>query len=148
MAKQYVFRLRKPFVRRNCLDFIERLNIDETKKKHWIVTVKEGYEDRSEAQNNLYHLWVGVLSEAIFEATGVRKTKEEIKAWLQLMFLGETEVDMPGRTFHVIRSTRELNVAQMAEYLNHVDAFAAQDLDTPLPRPEDQYYLALMGDRS
>lgn len=98
-------------------DVIRSLSVEEP----WEVEVRQYRVKRSGAQNRL--LWA--IYTEMAEHTG--HTPEEIHMALKLKFLarqvvtvGHEEVTIPG-------STTKLDVAEFSDYLEQVQAFAAQE---------------------
>lgn len=97
-----------------------------------IIEIRRDKDNRSTKQNNLYWMWLKVLSE-----TG--HSEDELHTILRHKFLGYTEVTTKGETIKELRSTTKLKVGEFKEYLEEIDMFSAQ-YGIILPRPEDLYY--------
>lgn len=99
------------------------------------IRCQEAKDTRSIRQNAF--LWAGVYSEISLQARicGERWVAEAYHELFKRMFLGYRYERAPGvagvsgdRAIRVLRSTTELSVKQMSEYLEKVLAYGATDL--------------------
>ena len=103
------------------------------------VTMKTVKTTRSLEQNSLYWMWVGILAD---ESGYTKKGMHD--ALRDALLEPVTYVDLKtGETKSRLRSTTELSVSEFTEYLNAVEEFAADFMGCMLPRPEDQYAVAM-----
>lgn len=115
----------------------------EASQEHpWQVIIQPYKMTRSKAQNALYWMWVDHIS------TARNLEKDEVHLKLAFKFLPLQQFDKPLKIHGVEigvfpKSTTKLNTHEFADYLNNIEAFAAQELDLLLPRP-DEYYLAAL----
>ena len=93
---------------------------------------------RSAAQNRLYWMWLHVMA----QDTGYDDM--ELHLLFRETFLGYEVVSVRGENVMALRSTTELTVRQMTDYLNLVSRVAIF-LDIILPYPDDYGYA--MGER-
>ena len=114
--------------RQIALDFIAGLNLD----KEWDVTVERHKDKRSLSQNALLHRWFGIIA----DETG--NTRDDIKEAYRDMFLDKVPVQIGGKECLVGRSTTKLSTAEMAEFMDKVQAHAASELGILLPLPFQQ----------
>lgn len=94
-----------------------------------LITISPNKQSRSVKQNALYWSWLKILEE-----TG--NTQMAMHTYLASEFLEPEIEEVHGRSVLVIKSTTQLSVKEMAEYLLHVEEFA-DDIGVNLPRPED-----------
>tara|TARA_Y100000034_G_C6571654_1_gene247787 strand:+ start:49 stop:432 length:384 start_codon:yes stop_codon:yes gene_type:complete len=105
---------------------IGRLNIE----KAWNVSVKPYRRKRSLNQNALLHKWFDII------ASDIGDSPASVKADLKAEFCPAIESKVtPGKMRPL--DTSEMNTAQMAEFMNRIEAFAASELAVMLPVPED-----------
>ena len=107
-----------------------------------IRIVMERYSpQRSTEAGNLYWLWMGHMAKH-FSRKGNKFDKDDMHDLMRHQFLGY-ETKTIGRTqlSPQLRSTKkgEITTAEMCEYMQKVDAWAA-DHGCLLPRPEDNDY--------
>lgn len=114
-------------VKANLIAFIEALPAD----KAWCVEIDLLRKKRSLPQNSLMWDWYTVIGNEI------GYTKDEMHDVLREKFLPWHEVEICGIKRKVLTSTSsdDFTTAMMAEYLDHIDRFAAQELGILLPHP-------------
>lgn len=98
-----------------------------------VITIKEDKMTRSEKQNKLYWKWIGILS----SETGY--TKDAMHDIMRDKFLGYRTVKTKDKSIQALRSTTELKIEEMKDYLIDIDMFAIE-FGIMLPRPEDLYF--------
>ena len=103
------------------------------KPKKYIVEIKEAKEKRSNLQNNLYWVYMGILS----EHTGY--TPEEVHIELKEKFLGyyEKANKANGEVKRFIVESKKLDTLEFTKYIESVRLYAMQDLDCYLPLPQE-----------
>ena len=96
-------------------------------------------EKRSTSANALYWQWLTVMAKH-FSRKGQSFTKDDMHDLMRHRFLGY-EAKTIGKTEiqPQLKSTAELDTAQMCEYMTKIDAWCA-DHGCLLPRPEDNDY--------
>lgn len=119
--------LRDDRQRRHAIDLITKLD----PKKLWVVIVKRYVQRRSNSQNNLYHLWIGIIA----DHTG--HDHDEICEIVKGKFLKPIIVDVDGDLIEIRPSTTKLSTAEFTDYLEKISAWAATMLGISLPYPED-----------
>ena len=97
-----------------------------------IISIKRDIMTRSGKQNDMYWAWLGVLSE-------VGYTDKEMHKLMKVEHLGYENTTIGDKVVTELRSTKDLKVGEMKEYLDKIDRFAA-DLGIILPREEHLYY--------
>ena len=112
--------------------YIERLPQGKT----YDVTVTLRRERRTVPQNALYWLWIQCI------ATETGGDKEQIHTELKVMFAPRRHVRGIYDDVPVPVSTTALDTAQMTQYLEAVQTFAAAEMGIVLPTPEDKAYEA------
>ena len=98
------------------------------------LTIKKQTKDRSISQNALMWMWFACIA----DTTG--NTKEEVHDAYCYMFLSRP-VTMGSRSGIIPMGTSGLNTEEMKEFLDKVQADAAQ-MGITLPDPGDQYFEA------
>lgn len=98
------------------------------------LTIKKQAKDRSVSQNALMWMWFACIA----DTTG--NTKEEVHDAYCYMFLSRP-VTMGSRSGIIPMGTSGLNTEEMKEFLDKVQADAAQ-MGITLPDPGDQYFEA------
>ena len=92
---------------------------------------------RTLPQNSLMWMWYQCME----DSTGT--PKEDIHDFYKAKFL-RREITIEGQTCIVVGSTKDLNTAQMTNYLEKVKADAATEFGIILPLPEDRHYQAFI----
>lgn len=107
-----------------------------------VVTVDKHKKNRSLAQNSLYWKWIGEMRDFYLESTGEPLTAESIHDDLRRAFLKvkPTTDIVTQRPKLDTESTKTLNVAPFAEYLNKIHAHAATSWGLTLTIPPDLRY--------
>lgn len=100
-----------------------------------VIDIKEDKPTRSQAQNDLYWAWLGVLTE-----TGYTKT--ELHKLFRHEHLGYEVNEINGVKIEELRSTKALKVAEFKDYLDQIDRFAAE-FGILLPKDKDLYYQSM-----
>lgn len=100
------------------------------------VDIKKVQSVRSIAQNRLYWMWVGIMS----DETG--HTKKEMHEFLKDEFLLPEIIEAFGKTITIKPSTKNLKVGEFSTFLEKVDFFAGE-FGIELPKPEDQWAVAM-----
>lgn len=102
-----------------------------------VVVIKPAEDKRSLAQNALSWIWYGEMA----KETG--HSVQDIHDICCRQFLGVRVIErFDGSTFEALNTTRDLKVKPFTEYLERVDAWAAE-LGFLLSRPQDVYYRAM-----
>lgn len=99
------------------------------------LTIKKQAKDRSINQNALMWMWFACIS----DTTG--NTKEEVHDAYCYMFLSRP-VTMGRRMGVIPTGTSKLTTEEMKDFLDKVQADAANELGITLPSPDDQYFEA------
>ena len=97
-----------------------------------IISITRDKMTRSGKQNKMYWAWLGVLSEC-------GHTDKELHKLMKLQYLGYETTIIGDKEVTELRSTTDLKVGEMKEYLDKIDNFAAE-LGIILPREEHLYY--------
>ena len=115
--------------RKRALYIIEHLSIEFPMK----VTIEKHVKKRSLSQNALYHKWIDILGDHFgYE-------RDEMAEELKRMFVpaqGRVTKKALDGGIREFCTTTKLNTAEMKEYMNAIDRFAAQN-NVILPHPED-----------
>lgn len=137
MNKRYILRAdtQKAFISSQ----IEHLPADGSME----IIIRPHKTTRTIEQNNLYWLWVGFMADEI----GYKKNQLHDALRGSLL----APVVYPDLNTGVVkerlRSTTELSVGEFTEYLNAIEEWAADFMGMTLPRPEDQYAIAMGYER-
>lgn len=121
--------------RLNCLEHIRQQKLDKPLQ----VDIKIYKKNRSNSQNNLYHMW----KKQIADETG--ETEDELHKKLKVRFLGVVESECEGVTLTEPISTRTLDTVAFSRFLNKIEALGVF-LNITLKMPDD-YALAMMYDK-
>lgn len=114
-------------VKANLIAYIQSLPAE----KAWRIEIDLLRKKRSLPQNSLMWDWYTAIGNEI------GYTKDEMHDVLREKFLPWHEVEICGIKRKVLTSTSDpsFTTAMMAEYLDHIDRFAAQELGILLPHP-------------
>ena len=118
------------------LENMTRSMFKEIKGDIVIVEMKPDVQSRSTKQNKLYWKWLGVLEE-----TG--NSQGALHRYLASEYLDTEVEEVNGKPILVIKSTTQLSVKDMANYLERVSE-VADERGCILPRPEDLYLESMM----
>ena len=155
--KRRIFTIRSEVVIKNLTSFLESLPLEPEIE----VIVQEKKKDRTVAQNRLYRLWGGEISE------NLGWSRKEVYAYLRRKFLvqiyerddqGFAEmVDSIRKVYsmgmqkratkihdYIVErtSTGSATLKQFMEYLKEIERYAAEN-GIPLTFPDDRYYSAM-----
>lgn len=125
-----LFIIRDSVRRDNCLSYIRSINFEA---KPIQVDIKPYRKNRSSAQNRTMWAWLHVLS----EHTGY--DAEELHELFKARFLGVEAREVMGQQVFITKSTAKLTTQQFAEYMNKIEAVAAE-MGVRLPIPDDYAY--------
>lgn len=112
--------------RDNCLNYIRGLNLG----KRMQVEIKPYRKNRSQAQNRTMWAWINTLA----DHTGY--SPDELHEMFKQRFLGFHHKEIMGETVLIAKSTTKLSTHEFAEYMNKIEAVAAQ-MGVQLPIPDD-----------
>ena len=107
--------------------------------KRVAVTIENLRSHRSVSQNR--YLW-GVVYPLIADTTGY--TENEVHEWAKAQYLKPHIVTVAGRVREITKSTTELSVGEMVEYIENLISLAA-DLGVHVPSPEEAGYISNHG---
>ena len=99
----------------------------------YTITIKRASEKRSISQNDLMWMWMQCIS----SETGT--PKDDIYMYYCKKFLMKT-IQVGERLERIYNTSSKLNTEQMTEFLNKIQADAAQELGITLPQPEDRFF--------
>lgn len=99
------------------------------------VELKEIRQKRTLSQNAIFHLWIGVIADAIGEYD-----RESVKRDVKQLFLGTSEAynRFTGELIQVEAKTSKLSTEQMSDLLSRVQHWAREELGVYLPSPDDE----------
>ena len=101
----------------------------------YVITIKRMNTKRSIDQNNLMWMWF----ECISRETGTNK--DDIYMYYCKKFLCKI-ITIGEKQEKIYNTSSHLNMAQMTDFLNNIQADAAQELGIRLPQPEDRFFEA------
>lgn len=101
----------------------------------WVVTIKQFRPKRTIQQNKLMWMWINEVAGYVADYTGY--TEREIHAFFKEQFLKPKLIEINGR-FAQERTTTELEIPEMVEYLNRIHAWATTELGMTLTLPKEQ----------
>jgi hypothetical protein len=119
--------------RKTLINVINQIPLDGKMK----VEIKKVTSKRSDAQNKLYWMWVGILADEL------GYTKIEMHESLVQSLLAPVVKEIHGKMITIWPSTTSLKVGEFAEFLNDIDVFSITDLGITLPKPMDEYHMAM-----
>ena len=99
----------------------------------YVITIKKLNEKRSIAQNDLMWMWFACIE----RETGTNK--DDVYMYYCKKFLMKT-IQVGERMERIYNTSSKLNTLQMTEFLNKIQADAAQELGIRLPLPEDRFF--------
>ena len=101
----------------------------------YVMTIKRMSKKRSIQQNDLLWMWM----ECISRETGTGKDDVYMyyckKFLMKIITIGEKQEK-------IYNTSSKLNTEQMTDFLNKIQADAAQELGIRLPQPEDRFFEA------
>jgi len=97
------------------------------------VIITKYKKDRTKAQNALYHMWVGIIS----NDTG--NSHDELCEIFKLKFLGSETLSALGFKIERPKSTTKLTTQEFTDYLDKIEVLAIS-IGIRLPRPDDLYH--------
>ena len=103
------------------------------------ITIENLRSHRSVSQNR--YLW-GVVYPLIADTTGY--TENEVHEWAKAQYLKPHVVTVAGRVREITKSTTELSVGEMVEYIENLISLAAE-LGVHVPSPEEAGYISNHG---
>ena len=109
---------------------VERINALNP-SKIWEIVIRPYRKPRTLDQNALIHSWFALI------ASETGNDPEDVKEALKAKFLPARFVDIDGEMIEVRRSTAKLNVQEMSEFCNRMQAWAASELGIQLPTRDD-----------
>lgn len=101
----------------------------------YVITIKRMNTKRSIAQNDLMWMWFDCIS----RETGT--SKDDIYMYYCKKFLCKI-ITIGEKREKIYSTSSKLNTEQMTEFLNNIQADAAQELGIRLPQPEDRFFEA------
>lgn len=102
--------------------------------KGWVVTIKRKTKRRTRSQNALMWMWLNDIAKKMSEATGYEK--DEIHELFKQNFLEPRTIEADGLVAQV-RSTTDLSVQEMSEYLGRIQRYCEQNMGIFVPLPEE-----------
>lgn len=98
------------------------------------VELREVKQKRTLPQNAIFHLWIGVIADAIGEYD-----RESVKRDVKQLFLGTREEynRFTGELIQVEAKTSKLTTEQMGDLLSRVQHWAIEELGVYLPSPDE-----------
>lgn len=99
------------------------------------VIIRKKENNRSAAQNRLFHMWMREVSQGYAETIGEWYAPEVWKEYFKKIHLGQETI----RGVDVTRGTSKLKVAEMADFLTWVDHYCGSEFGIILTHPLDLY---------
>ena len=99
----------------------------------YTITIKKANEKRSIPQNDLMWMWLACIE----RETGT--PKDDVYMYYCKKFLMKT-IQVGDRLERIYSTSSKLNTGQLTEFLNRIQADAAQELGITLPQPEDRFF--------
>lgn len=123
------FRIRNNQAVENCIKAIQELKFEDDMQ----VEIKPYVAKRSIDANNLYWMWIDVIS----KYTGY--AKNEMHDVMRAKFLKINFRVVDGIKLTELTSTTSLNTKDFNNYMHDIEAFAVEN-DIKLPYPEELIY--------
>lgn len=118
------------------------------------VIIKPFKSKRSINQNNLFHMWVGEISDYLIRHGRVDWNEEKTKENLKRTFLGVEKSESVNmitgeRTVqYVTRHTSDLDIGDMHYFMNQVFTWTLDALGFSLTIPEDSEFMKLRNQQN
>ena len=100
---------------------------------NYLLSIKKEVKKRTLDQNALMWLWFTCIE----HETGTNKN--DIHDYYCMLFLRRT-ANINGEERVIISGTSKLNTAQFTDFLNKIQADAANEFGIKLPNPDDLYF--------
>lgn len=113
--------------------FLENPKVDKA-----VIEIKQDKLTRSQAQNELYFMWV---DDYIRQELGYSK-QETHKALVEELLGYDITTGLNGKEVTSLKETKNMKVAEFSRYLEEVDRLSA-GLGIMLPHPDDLYWKAM-----
>lgn len=120
-------------VKSNCARFIQSLATDQD----LTVTIQKKRQSRSLKQNKLLHKWLSVIRDERHLAGYDLHSVDIWKEYFCQRFLEPETNEIEGLIITKRKSTTKLTVAEMAEFLTNIEAYANTEMAIWLPNPQD-----------
>ena len=101
--------------------------------KGW-VSIKPMKRTRTTNQNSLYWLWLTCIQ----QETG--NDKNDLHEYFKYRYLSARKFSFQGKSLYLYPSTKELDTAEMKQYLDEIQIFAQTELAINLPDPKDKNF--------
>lgn len=142
MSQTFMFR--DEMGRQRAANLVANLPLDG---RQWKLVWQEAKEKRRDAQNRLLWMWNGQIQAHMRDSFGQVASAEDWHDILcrRLMPAEVSAVSLPGSDACEVGRWRssKAGVREMAEYLNLLDAYCAENLGLLLPHPQDMYHEAM-----
>ena len=133
-----VFFVRNDFIKGSLFKYLWDLPPDAEYK----VVVSDLGNVRSISQNALMHMWFAAYGKFRIQSDGFAMGSKGWKVFFKDMFLGYEVVELPyGKKVTQLRSTKDLSVKEMTEFLQNIDHYCGSE-GCILPHP-DEYNIAM-----
>ena len=99
----------------------------------YTITIKRASEKRSIPQNDLMWMWLTCIE----RETGT--PKDDVYMYYCKKFLMKT-IQVGERLERIYNTSSKLNVEQMKDFLDKIQADALSELGITLPQPEDRFF--------
>lgn len=97
------------------------------------ITVKRANEKRSIPQNDLMWMWMACIE----RETGT--SKDDVYMYYCKKFLMKT-IQVGDKLERIYNTSSKLNVEQMKDFLDKIQADALSELGITLPQPQDRFF--------
>lgn len=105
-----------------------------------VVSIKRWYKKRTLKQNSLYHMYADILADYFGYSLDTMKLLIQLK-WLKEPIVGDDgqeAVDYTtGEVLFTLRSSKDLNTAEMAQLCDELRKWALDGWGVVLPLPEE-----------
>lgn len=133
------FLIRDDRIRHNAMAAVSNLP-GEQDGHCWEVNIKPYKRKRSLEQNALLWMWYGVIQRHLEESVGQIASAWELHEHFVALLCPARTIEIAGEATAVRKSTSQMTVGEMSEYLNRLEMYCADRLDLILPRPLEYRY--------
>lgn len=139
------FILNSEQVRNTAILQLQALSLEPVLK----LEIKQYKKNRTLAQNRLLHMWANEIAHHWYNSGGDIFDSITWKTQLKKLFLGYESIQLPdGSIEKRLRSTKDLKTDEFTQFLENIDAYAVNELELWLTRPDDIYCQAMKHEQA
>ncbi len=99
------------------------------------IAIRKQSKAKTLPQLRLAFLWVSVIREFFIESEGKTYTTDQIRAWLNGLFLNPEITTVNGRQVEISPSWAKMKKDEFSEFMDKIDRYCIQELELYLPLP-------------